>query len=237
MIPQADVVDRLGIVGDVVERKGGIAGDLPFFHLVEVEGPTRRRNGVFDIRPLLLLLVRRHHQPLHERRHATATDKHDEIACNGGHDRPGRRREGGVRYRGGTEPGHDHEGLEDRQSYHDVDIRCPMDDPGGRGEHPGHVQIRPGRQQQKEDGDERREVLTGLAVHLQTLWGQRQLSKHHIRPPRPDQGQDHDSEQEISDGVEERQSEDVETRVSSEQRIEFSKRCGVEELQEHEPLT
>ena len=79
VIPEPDVLERRGVVRDVVARQQRIARQRPFLDGFEREGSPRRRDVVLDERRLAHLLVGRDDEALEHRAVDLAADRDDDV--------------------------------------------------------------------------------------------------------------------------------------------------------------
>ena len=81
MVPEADVLDRLGVGADVLGGDGVLGREEALLDGVQPERPPGQRDAVLDVWPLLLELVRLDLEVLDHVR--------EEQAADDGHQRPG----------------------------------------------------------------------------------------------------------------------------------------------------
>ena len=227
-VPQPHVLQRRRVTGDVLARERGVAGEGVLLDVVESEGAARRLDVVLDERRLANLLVRRDDEALEQRRVSFAADVHDQIEGNRHRDRPVPT---GERLQHRQQDAGDGDRRERERHRHPrvhIGVRRAVDDSCRMNQQLEASQPRAEREQHEEDGNEQRQVPPDVRRHRHE--GRRprdHAAGHEIQRARAKRRHDDERLADAANQLQERNREDVERHVASEDRIRLAERNGL----------
>ena len=126
VIPQAHVLDGVGVAIDVVARQLGVAGEVARAHGRQVERLPRGGDVVRHVRRLGRLLVGRDDEALNRGRVQRSADRCEEVQPDGERHRPQRGRKRVLRGEGRAQHCHDHQHARRGYARHDVGVGRAM---------------------------------------------------------------------------------------------------------------
>ena len=239
VIPEAHVLDGVGVAVDVFARQRRVAGEIARPHGGEIERLPRSGDVVRHVRRFGRLFVRRDDEALDARGVERSANRSEEIQADGERHRPHGGGKRVIRRKAGRQQRNNHQHARGGHPRHDIGVGGAGHDAGPRhiGQQVRHFQVRAGGEQQEERRDEQRQMQPRLADDRDAAaLREVQRACQHVRRRRTDERHDDDGDADLLHQIEQRQPEHVEADVVSEDGIVDAERHGVLELEPAHPL-
>ena len=239
MIPQANILDGIGVAYDVVLGEFRVAGQIARLHRIEVERPAGRLDVVRHVRRFRRLFVWRHDEALNGAAVKAAGDRRHQVHDHRQWHRPQRGRERVVQREQRGKNGCHRNNPQDRHARHHVGIgRAVHDVPASDvRQQVRNLEIGMKGKDEENRGKEQRQMPTRFADHRHAAaLREVQRAGQHICHRRSGKRHDEQRQEKLLGDIENRQPVDVETDVVAENGIDDAERHAVPELQPLKPL-
>ena len=230
VVPKRHVSERGAVEVDLGSSEESVAFELTLFHLVERERRARRGDVVGDEGRLADLLVRRDHEPLHDRGVERSSYPDGEIESERRGHQPKAAQE---RLRGGEKGAQDRYGDERSQRRNPsvrVDVRGALENTGRRGQEVGHVEPGAEGQHDEQDRGESGEMTDGRGVREDPASRvESDVAREDLCRGDGSDGKDGETEGDLIEELQERKAKNEEADVPTEDGVSFSKGRPVRE--------